>query len=98
MIRYVLTAAAVAALLSGAAVAQPMSDDVGSKTVITRGAPDGTGMKRTVIKRHVNRYGELVTKHKTIREGLSGSSVTKTRRATDPLTGETTIRSRTELR
>lgn len=91
MVRYLLAGAAAISLLSGAALAQDIGYDGGSKTVISR--PDGS---RTVIKRHVNRYGALVTKRKTMDEGFSGSStVTRTRRAIDPVTGETTIHSRT---
>ena len=54
------------------------------------------GGNRTITKRYVNRHGNIVTKHKTYSEGLTGSSVERSKTVTDPLTGETRTRTTIE--
>jgi hypothetical protein len=95
MVRYLLAAAAVVALVSGPALAQDF--DAGSKTVIHKSTADGMGSKKVIIKRHgdgfgaskkvvIKRhddgglYGGTVTKKKIIRgEGMYGSSMPERR-------------------
>jgi len=73
MIRSVLAAAGVLAMISTGAMAQ-MSD--GTKTKIIRVNPDGTRSK-TIVRKHVNRYGDMVTKKKTFTDGVGSSTVTR---------------------
>lgn len=75
MVRYLLAAAAVVALVSGPALAQDA--DMGSKTVITKSSPDGMGHKKVIIKRH----GDGLVSKKIIRrhEGFYGSSMPERR-------------------
>jgi len=47
---------------------------------------------RAITKRYVNQYGKVVSKSKTVRSGFSGSSVSRTRTVTDPVTGVTKSR------
>ena len=72
MVRYLLAAAAVAALVSGTTLAQ--AEDfgaTGTTKIITR-SHDGMGGKKVVIKRHGN---GMVTKKKIIRHEGFGSSM-----------------------
>ena|SRR5579884_1641283 len=98
MIRYVVTAAGALALLSGVALAETTVYDNGAAKVITRTAPEGMASKRVVTKHRIDRYGNLVTKKKIIREGLSGSSVTRVRKTTEPMSGSSTVTRSTEIR
>ena len=99
MMRYLLAVAGAVALMSNVALAQTVDVGGASTTVIHSGAtPDGMGHKRVVVKRHVDRYGHLVTKKKIYREGMSGSSVTRVRKSVDPVTGTVTRERSTELR
>jgi hypothetical protein len=84
MVRSVLAAAGVLAIISTGALADPM--DGTTTTKIIRSNPDGT-THRTVVHRHVNRYGDLVTHKKTVNEGMSGSTITHSRTTTDPAAG-----------
>lgn len=64
---------------------------VGSTTtkVVTKTSPDGIGYKKKVVKRHVNHRGNVVMKKKVYRDGMSGSSVTRSR-TIHPGAGSTT--------
>jgi len=97
MIRHLLTAASVLALVSGAASAQTYSETytTGPRTVTVAPAPEHTGEHRSITKRYINRHGMLVTKHKTFHDGFYGSSVERSKTVRDPMTGET--RTRTEI-
>jgi len=91
MVRYLLSAATVFALMSGVALAQ--TGDNGSKTVTINKSPYG----KTVTKRYMNHHGNLVTKSKTFHDGFSGSSVTRSKTVTDPAAGGTITRSHTDI-
>jgi len=91
MVRYLLTAASVFALMSGVALAQ--GDDYGSKTVTIHKSPYG----KTVTKRYLNHHGNIVTKSKTFHDGFSGGSMTRSKTVTDPESGATITRSHTEM-
>ena len=83
MVRHLLAAASVLVLMSGAAFAE--MDDLGSKMItIHRSGPHDVGASRTVTKRHLDRYGNIVTKSKTYTGGFSGSSVPPRRPVTEP--------------
>jgi hypothetical protein len=96
MLRYLLTAASVMTLVSGAAMAQTVVETHvgGPKTVAIAPAP-GAAQHRTITKRYINHRGMMVTKRKTIHEGFAGSSVERTKTVHDPLTGMS--RTRTEI-
>ena len=84
MMRYVVTAAGALAMMSSLAMAE---------TTVVRTSPgymDATPHKTTVVKKRVNRYGQVVTVKKTHRDGFYGSSTSRTRSVTDPATGVTT--------
>jgi hypothetical protein len=86
MVRHLLAAASVLAMISGVASAEV--DESGSKTItITHPTPHNMGANRTITKRYVNRHGNVVTKSKTFSDGFSGSSVSRTKTVTDPETG-----------
>lgn len=85
MIKAILAAAGVLAIISTGAMAEM---DGGTTTKIIRHHPDGTHSK-TVVRRHVNRYGDLVTKKKTFTEGVGSSTITRSR-TIDPAAGGTT--------
>jgi hypothetical protein len=86
MVRYLLASASVLVMISGAAMAE--INESGSKTItITRPAAHDMGTNKTITKRYVNHNGKLVTKSKTYSDGLSGSSVSRTRTVLDPNTG-----------
>ena len=90
MVRYLLTAASVLALCSGVALAEPMDS---GKTVTIHKTPYG----KTITKRYFNHRGMLVTKRKSVHEGLSGSSVTRDKTITDPAAGGSVTRSTTTI-
>ena len=98
MMRYLLATAGALALISSVGLAQ--AAEVGTTTTVVRSstAPDTMGHKRVTVKRHVDRYGHLVTKKKIHREGLSGSSTTRVKKSYDPMTGTVTKERSTELR
>jgi hypothetical protein len=73
MVRYLLAAAAVVALVSGPALAQDV--DMGSKTVIHKSGPFGSH-KKIIIKRHGD---GMVSKKIIRREGFYGSSMPERR-------------------
>ena len=54
------------------------------------------GGNKTVTKKYVNRHGYLVKKSKTYSNGFSGSSVSRTKTVTDPMTGMTKSRTMIE--
>ena len=90
MFKTMLIAASLVAVASTGAFAYE-----GQTTKIIRTSPDGLRSK-TIIHRHVNRYGDLVTKRRTMTEG-SGSSTVITRRSTlDPAAGGSTTVTRGE--
>ena len=84
MMRYVVAAAGALAMMSGLAMAE---------TTVVRTSPGYVAPaphKTTVVKKRVNRYGQVVTVKKTHRDGFYGSSTSRTRSVTDPATGVTT--------
>lgn len=88
MMRYVVAAAGALAMMSSLAMAET--------TTVVRTSPGYVAPvphKTTVVKKKINRYGQLVTVKKTHRDGFYGSSTTRTKKVTDPVTGVT--RSRT---
>ena len=85
MLRYAIVASAALAMVSGVALAEP----VGTSETTVHESPHG----KVVTNRHVNHRGELVTKRKAVKNGLTGSTVSKSRTVTDPVTGS----SRTEF-
>ena len=73
MVRYLVAAAAMIAVVGGTAVAEPY------------GAVEKT-IKRSdhgavISKRYMNHRGEMVTKRKVITHGIAGSSVSRSRTA-----------------
>ena len=94
MIRSLLIAASALALVSGVAMAETYVSEPSAVT-ITRSTPHDMSANRTITKRYINHRGMMVTKHKSIREGFSGSSVSRTKTVHDPVTGMS--RSRTEI-
>lgn len=88
MLRSVVAASAALMLVSGVALAEPVG---GSTTTITR-----TDHGKVIAKRYMNHRGEMVTKRKVINEGLSGSSVSRSRTVTDPYAGTTYTRMHTD--
>ena len=98
MLRYVLTAAGVLALVSSAALAESYYDGSKSVTITRHASPEfgPTAPNRTITKRYINHRGMMVTKSKSIRDGFSGSSVSRTKTVHDPVTGETRTRTMIE--
>jgi hypothetical protein len=95
MVRHVLTAASVLAMMSGVALAA-MPYDAPNTTVTTmRAAPHPGGYHRTMTKRYINHRGNIVTKSKTYSDGFSGGSVTRSKTVTDPASGGTITKSHT---
>lgn len=91
MMRYVVAAAGALAMMSSLAMAE---------TTIVRTSPGYVAAvphKTVVVKKRVNRYGQLVTVKKVHRDGFYGSSSTRVRTVTDPATGLTT-KTRTTVR
>jgi hypothetical protein len=85
MMRHIVAAAGVLAMMSGLAMAET--------TAVVRTDPGYVAAaphKTTVVKKRVNRYGQLVKVKKTHRDGFYGSSTTRTRTVTDPATGVST--------
>lgn len=91
MVRYLVVAASAFALMSGVALAE-------TTTTVTRSSPTYVApQKTTVVKKRVNRYGQVVAVKKTYRGGYSGSStVSRTKTTTNPYTG-TTSRTKTTV-
>ena len=85
-VRYILAAAGALALMSNVSFAQTDS----TKTIVMKTAPNGTGYSKSITKRHVDRYGNLVIKRKTYTNGLSGSSVNRSETITHQDGGTTT--------
>jgi hypothetical protein len=79
MLRHVIIASAALAMISGVALAEP----AGNSVITVHRSPHG----KVVTKRHVNHRGELVTKRKVVKQGLTGSSVSRSRTVIDPATG-----------
>jgi hypothetical protein len=91
MVRYVVVAAGALAMMSSLAMAET--------TTVIRESPvfvPPPAHKTTVVKHRINRYGQMVTVKKTVRDGFAGSSVSRTRTVTDPYTGVTTKTRTTE--
>jgi hypothetical protein len=99
MVRYLLTAASVFAMMSGVALAETAAyDGSNTKTTIIRTAPEhAMGSAKTVTKRYVNHRGNLVTKKKTYSDGFSGGSVSRSKTVTDPALGGTITKSHTTI-
>jgi hypothetical protein len=97
MVRYVLTAVGALAIMSGVAFADSDAISGSKTTTITPAAPHGMEYHKSIVKHHVNRYGNLVTKKKTYTKGLSGSSMTRSRTWSDPDAGGTVTKSRTTI-
>jgi hypothetical protein len=96
MVRHVLTAASVFAMLSGVALAATPYDASNTTVTTTRAAPHhGFGYHRMMTKRYVNHHGNMVTKSKTVSDGFSGGSVTRSKTVTDPAAGGTITKSQT---
>ena len=97
MMRYVVVAAGAIAMMSSVA----MAETAVIRTSPGYMAPHKTTVvsphKRVVVKKRVNRYGQLVKVKKIHRDGFYGSSSTRVRSVTDPHTGVTT-RTRTTVR
>jgi hypothetical protein len=88
MVRYLVVAAGAFAIMTSLAAAE-------TTTTITRTSPAYEPANKTVVKKHVDRYGRVVTKKKTYHDGYSGSSVSRTRTVTDPVTGMSKSRTTT---
>ena len=96
MVRYLVVAAGAFAMMSSLAMAETTTTVVrSSPTVVSTSPAYVTPHKTTIVKRRINRYGKIVTVKKTSRDGFSGSSVSRTRSVTDPVTGETRTRTTT---
>lgn len=97
MVRYLLTAASVFAMMSGVALAETaVYDGPHTRTTIMHATPHhGFGPRKTITKRYVNHHGRIVTKSKTFNDGFSGGSVTREKTVTDPSSGATMTKSRT---
>ena len=96
MVRYLLTAASVFAMMTGVALAETAVYDGPNTKTIIHGAPHhGIGARKTITKRYINQHGKMVTKSKTLNDGFSGGSVTREKTVTDPTSGTTVTKSRT---
>ncbi len=84
MVRYLITAASVLALVSGVALAEPVE---GTKTVTIHHSPYG----KVVTKRFMNHRGQMVTK-RVIHNEFSGSTV-KRKTVTEPGAGGSVTKS-----
>jgi len=84
MMRYVVATVGALAMMSSLAMAE--TTVIRSDPGVVRAGPH----KTTVVKKRVNRYGQLVKIKKTHRDGFYGSSTSRTRTVTDPATGVTT--------
>jgi hypothetical protein len=91
MIRYVVAAAGALAMMSSLSMAETTVVRTSPGYMAPHNSPGYMAPhKTTVVKKRVNRYGQLVTVKKTHRDGFYGSSTTRTRAVTDPATGVTT--------
>jgi hypothetical protein len=88
MIRYLITAASVLALVSGVALAEPVE---GTKSVTIRHTPYGN----MIHKRFMNHRGQMVSK-KVIRNGISGSTAKRKTVAEPGMGGSVTTRTKIE--
>jgi hypothetical protein len=88
MVRYLITAASVLALVSGVALAEPVE---GTKTVTIHKTPYG----KVVHKRFMNHRGQMVSK-KIIRNGITGSTVKRTKTIEPGAGGSVTTRTKIE--
>ena len=104
MMRYVVAAGALA-MMSSLAMAETSTTVVRTSPGYVAPIPHNTTVVRTsrgyaphktiVVKKKVNRYGQLVTVKKSRTDGYSGSSVSRTRTMTNPYTGVTRSRTTT---
>jgi len=97
MVRYLLTVAGAVAIMSNFAFAEAGTFANTKTKVVTQSAPAGVAHKKVVIKRHGDRYGALVAKKKVVKEGMSGSSMSRTRMVS-PGAGGITVKKRTIVR
>jgi hypothetical protein len=88
MVRYLITAASVLALVSGVALAEPVE---GTKSVTVRHTPYG----KIVHKRYINHRGQMVSK-KIMRNGISGSTVKRKTVEEPGMGGSVTTRTKIE--
>lgn len=88
MVRYLITAASVLALVSGVALAEPVE---GTKSVTIHKTPYG----KVVHKRFINHRGQMVSK-KIMRNGFSGSTVKRKTVAEPGFGGSVTTRTKIE--
>ena len=84
MLRYAIAVSAALAMVSGAAMAEP----IGPSTTTMKQTDQGT----SITKRYVNHRGDMVTRHKTI----SGNMITRSKTVRDPVTGASFTRSHTK--
>lgn len=75
MLRNLIVASAALAMLSGVALADSVTT--------VRESDHG----KVVTKRFTNDQGQVVTKRKVVRNGIAGSSVSRSHTVTDPATG-----------
>jgi hypothetical protein len=103
MTRQLLAGVAAVVLMSGVAAAQtypppttpPEIPGTGASTTTTiTSAPNG-GYHATTTKHGVDMYGNAVTKKETYKEGIAGSSQSRTITKTDPWGGSTTTHTTT---
>lgn len=88
MVRYMVAASVAFAMISGVALAEP----AGSVTTVTR-----TDQGKTISKRFINHRGDLVTKRKVVRNGIAGTTVSRSRTITNG-DGDSVTRTRTTIR
>jgi hypothetical protein len=87
--RYILTSAAVLALMSGVAFAQNAPYASSSTTTTTTDAPD-SGFHKSVT-RHTDENGDQSVTKRVDKSGMAGSSETRVRTHTDPDSGATVV-------
>jgi len=88
MLRHVLVASAALAMISGAALADPLHH---TTTTVHK-----TSHGQVVTKQHKTLTGKVVTKREAINNGLTGSSVSKSKTVTDPDTGASKTKTTTK--
>ena len=90
MFRHAIVASAALAMISGAALANPIHH---TTTTVHK-----TAHGEVVTKQHKTITGKVVTKREAVNNGLTGSSVSKSKTVTNPDTGasktETTIKTK----
>ena len=90
MLRYAIAASAALAMISGAALADPIHH---TTTTVHQ-----TAHGKIVTKQHKTLTGKVVTKREAVNNGLTGSSVRKSKTVTNQDTGasktETTIKAK----